>query len=880
MRAAPRSLQQVAYYARRDLSTLHNRHNAGLQYERCHGWRQVPVRGSASATAVVEKELDKDGFVDAMLERYPDLGDDHQTAVSKPADERHSTILADPLRRDRYGKWTTIAFDHLRLLHESNVGRSSGRASLKPKAIDHPSNVNDIGLWNCILDFRYRRDGLEGVAAVMQGLQERKALWAVQGPSTEHFWATVLTEAVQDEALLQSVWEYAEWMVEAHGVRWPKLYETVLSAMISRKEAKRACHWHIRLSPSYGLEAPAFTALMKRFIRDPDPIVQEILWDIYLTSHHHQLYDTLLPYLYAEGQLSIARSWRQRFALVNDAPATLAARPFLRFLTGYFPRDSMAHNERLLAGVDPEPEPGKGSGVKELLNHVVEDATDHSKASKVMGYRQLINRIHGQTFGIKEKRYNDSLGARWFASSWISLDLAVEVVRFMGWYRIGPLSLQSIALREGQPDRILDRLDQLELLGIDIGDSSYAKAIRHLATMDDHETLADLLNSDLHPDVFDDASMQKQMLGFALKSGDWKQYRLIMAVKVAVSLDAVSLASNRIVAESLVSNNKRVTLRILEDMHMRGVQLLPSTSDAISMHIINNFAPHKNYRPNTGYNLALCRLVMSSRFPLATQAVQTILYHVGNAGRFEELEKLSLEILRQYNDVRSSTRPTLNVHKLDVPEFFREEPSYGSFQLIPRELNLRHELHPVQRIFDLKLMQHIIQWGFSQLHQHQPSTKPQRQPVDFSFTRAVKLLAVLRDNGVVFDFKLLKKIRQLIEMHLVTLLADSPGWRPTEVPPWMAQLSVEQAKALCDDAWGAELLPPADVLKERVNEVSKNNHALWEGGRMRTQLDPNIKRTYSFRQKSPHFMLDKETREAHKKKASGQSLKTDDKYNT
>ncbi|RKU45938.1 hypothetical protein DL546_003978 [Coniochaeta pulveracea] len=756
MRAAPRSLQQVAYYARRQLSTPHNCTNLGLENERQHSWRRAQIRWVASAGAVARKELDDVGLVDAMIERHHD----HQESseyVPAAADEQQSQIWTDSLHQGRFGKWSTIAFDHFRLLHESNVGRPTARLPARPRAVDDPRNINDIDLWACILDFRHRREGLEGVAAIMYGLQERKTLWDVQGPSAERFWTTISAEAVQDETLLMGVWGYAEWMVETHGVRWPKLYDTVLSTLISRKEAKRAGQWHIRLRV------------------DPVTSVKE----------------------------------------VKPRPPVITKR-----------------EEKAV-----------------------------TESGNTMGYRQLINRIHGQTFGIKEKSYNDALGARWFASSWISLDIAIEVVRFIGWYQIGPLSLQSIALREGQPDRILDRLDQLEFLGIDIGKSSYAKALRHLATMDDHETLAELLTSDAHPDVYDDVLMQEQILKVALETGDWRQYRLILAVKVAVSLDVVSLASNQAVAESLAGSNRRVTISILEDMERRGVQLLPSTSDAISMHIINNFAPHKNYKPNTTYHVALCRLIMGSRFPLATQAVQSILYHIGNAGRIDTLEELSMEILRRYNDVHSSSRPTLNVHKLDVPEFFREEPSYGSFQLIPRELNLRHELHPVQRIFDLQFLQHIIQWSFTA-----PQQQPGTQDLEFTFVRGIRLLALLRDNGVVYDFKLVKKLRQSIEMHLVVLLAESSaGRRPKGVPRWIGQLDIAQAKVLCEEAWGAELLPSVDALREKVHEVTKNNQALREGGRMRTELGPSIKRVYSFRHRNPSFMRNKVPGREHSK---------------
>lgn len=725
----------------------------------------------------------------------------------------------------RYGKWQELATQYEELRREADISGEIG----PPRLIDDPANLNDVELWNVILNFRYRRDGHEGVSAVLQALQARRVLWEVKGPSAADFWSTILNEAVLHEDALMAVWEYAEWLYEAYGVRWPKLHETVLTSFINRKVPKEAVQWHVRLSANYALDAAAFTQLLQRFVTNPDPDVQEVLWGLYQTSNHHQLYDSIVPQLYSEGHLSLARTWRFRLTLYGDNPESYASRPFLRFMAGYFPRVVMDQRESLAAGIRQE----------------VGKSTDKlAQLEEVGGYRQLINRIHGRTFGIKEKTYNDTLGARWFASSWISVDLALDVVRFLGLDQIGPLSLQSIALREGHPDRILDRLDQLELSGVSIGDSSYAKAIRHFATMDDHETLMDLLHSDLHPDVFEDPGMQREILTLAMRTGDWKPYRLVLSVKLAVALDDLALESNRLAVGSLTTGDKQMTIRMLDAMHKRGVQILPSTSDAISMHVIASLAPHRRVDDaELSHYVALCRLVMATRFPLATQALQTLLYNLGKRYRLEELERISLEILQRYSAARDSDRPTLNIHKFDVPDLLNDEHSYGSFQLVPRELNLRHDLHPVQRIFDRELQHNIIHWGFTARHVSQPlpnSAKTPLQPIDFSFARGIRLLAILRDNGVVFDLEDVKQLRRVVELHLATLLGDSQG-KSSNAPRWVAQLGVEQAKSLCDEAWGRELLPPLRQLKEHVGAVAQKTRGRASEGRNRTQLDPRIR---------------------------------------
>jgi hypothetical protein len=786
---------------------------------------------TTSAAAVAVRSPDEETFLDACLERHNDPVDNTASTLVSVNGERAQTTASLPWMRQpqtkltHYGKWHRLAIQHEELKRESDISGEIGA----PRLVDDPANVNDVELWNVILNFRYRRDGDKGVFAVLQALQTRRALWEVNGQAAAAFWDTLLQEAVLHEHTLLTAWEHAEWLYEAHGVRWPKLHETVLTSFIKRKIPQEAVQWHIRLSANYALDAPTFTRLLQRFITDPDPDTQDTLWALYQTSNHRHLYDSIVPQLYSEGHLSLARTWRFRLTLYGDNPQSFAARPFLRFMAGYFPRVIMEPTETLAAGVSQE------AGIpREKL----------AQAEGVGGYRQMINRIHGQTFGIKEKTYDDTLGARWFASSWISIDLALDVVRFLGLDRIGPLSLQSIALREGHPDRILDRLDQLELSGISIGDSSYAKAIRHFATMDDHETLMELLHSDLHPDVFEDPSMQKEILRLALQSGDWTPYRLVLSVKLAVALDDLTLESNRLAVEALVTGNKQMTIRMMDDMHKRGVQILPSTSDTISMDVISSLTA-LNLVDNAELNqyVALCRLVMASRFPLATQALQTLLLSLGKRYRLEELERLSLEILQRYSAVRDSDRPTLNVHKFDVPEVLNEEQSYGSFQLIPRELNLRHDMHPIQRIFDKDLQHNIIHWSFTARHVSQPlpnSAKNPLQPIDFSFARGIRLLAILRDNGVVFDQDDVKQLRRVVELELATLLGGAQS-KSSDAPRWLAQLGVEQAKSLCDEAWGKELLPPLRQLKEHVDAVARKTRARAAENPKRTQLDPRIR---------------------------------------
>ncbi len=92
---------------------------------------------------------------------------------------------------------------------------TSGSAPLLERARRHTAcgscgDKNDIFLWSCILNFRYRRHGSTGVAEILRGLHARRSLYNVEGEMAEAFWRTILNEILHDEQLLAIAWEFAE----------------------------------------------------------------------------------------------------------------------------------------------------------------------------------------------------------------------------------------------------------------------------------------------------------------------------------------------------------------------------------------------------------------------------------------------------------------------------------------------------------------------------------------------------------------------------------------------------------------------------------------------------------------------------------------------
>lgn len=777
-----------------------------------------------------------------------------------------------------YGKWQSMSLDEERLLLEADINVSNPRLV---RQIDQPENKTDFELWSCLLEFAHRRMGRDGVMMIWQTIYKRRDLCQVEGLLQQAFWKTILNAALSSDGFLREVVTYAEWLNDTHDAQWPELYSTVMSYMVQHGDKSDIVRWHVTLAPSFGPNEAEFVDLLIKFITNWRPHVQVALQTLYRYSVHRNLYDIFIPHLYSEGYAKLAIEWRKVFGFVNDNPHSLAARPFLRYLGAYYPAIKLTKEELKVAGLvlrkDDEPwsEPPQTAINGQNLSY-------------------LINRVHGEAFGIQEKPYNDKLGAKWFASSWVPLDFAINVIYTMGIQGIGPLSLQSIALREGNAQGVLSRLDQLAQLKIRLPHSNYAKAIRHYAVTGDDEALQELLHCDIHPDIFDDEAAQHELQSSCLRVGDWKTYRLILATSLAVLSNSVSASNDKFLELCVHQGNGEAALKVLEEMSSQTLDLRPMTSHILSSFIIRNLSPHANPldlfpqaklpdpRRHVNLHISLCRQLAATRFPPAVEVWQTLLHRVAREHRLSEMERLSLYILQLFSDYATSDQPMWISHTADVPQLFRSESPFPNFQKIPRDLPIRHDKHPLRQIFDQNLQNDIVRWGFayerynfdteaaaaavvkSALAKDEmmeaddnpitpPPARPKhptlnddlRTPADFHFARGIRLLAMLRDRGL---FVVTSTVRASATQRLVDLYRGEGrtdyewvgGNAAKRTRRRKNRLSLAEAKRLCDEAWGTGAIVPSLFKLNGLLNMTERRDAL---GKLEQRLDMLRKRT-------------------------------------
>lgn len=727
-----------------------------------------------------------------------------------------------------FGKWQWLLMNVNRLVIETDFNRDGpAKTWRRTLLVDQLENQGDFELWNCLLDHLQRQHGDRGVGMLWSALWGRKTLYKIKSPSAKIFWQTILDAALrlsnETPRFLDSVWIYAEWMREIHGTEWPDLYLTIIPHFLRSHQHRSVVRWQLLLSPNYYPGPHEFVNMMQHFVTDGVLYSSFTLQSLYITTPECQLYDTLVPYLYSRGRLRLANEWRKFCIKHDDGPLLHApARPFLRCIIGYFGtgKKGTLHPLEALAVRDSEPQ------------------TLEEREKRRMSAREFMNRVHGQIWGISEKPYNDHLGARWFASEWMGMDNAITIISALGFQEIGPLSVQSIALREHTPDGLLARISQLKDLGISIPDSGYVNTIMFFAKAGEQELLRALLQSDFHPDVFDDMRLVSRLINASLAKEDWQTYMFLLGSRLVT---ARQKTANELLAVYRDRDDRKGVLRVLDDMWARNISLDANISDDLFNDIlervpVNPRSGERTGQPSLDYDgdrldfyVTLCRRLASMDIPVPAWCWKTLLLCLGRRGRLDEFHRLSLELVN-YFTVRQSTRPGfVPVHRNDVPKVIAR-PLKGVKNLIgvylPMEIPVSIPMHPLAQIFDKKMRNSIIRWSFRQLPA-MSRRKPllyleKRRKQDTVLGRAISLVRYLHDRG-------LDVAPASVQKMLVIRLAELYGHaRPTKRNHAAARrtgvMALRQMKMLCDEAWGEELLPEFDELTRRITSADEKRY--------------------------------------------------------
>lgn len=764
----------------------------------------------------------------------------HHTAPEAPrplAPPRRDTSVQDTRS---FGRWHWLLQNSRRLAIETDFTRKGpARKWRQPLLVEQQAYQEDYELWKCLLQYLHRTEGDQGVKRLFTDFWGRKLLFRSTSPPDRIFWQTIAEAALRlsDDRFLTSIYLHAEWMHVTHNTQWPDLYVTIVPHFLRTQQHGQAMKWHLQLAPSYYPGPGQFTAMMKQFCTDSVLMASFTLQSLYITSPERRMYDSIVPHLYSRGQSKLAVKWRNVCIASGDAPQLHApSRQFLRWLQGYWRYRWIHPSEAdILAGDDSLP-----------TKHSPRDEAEQQLEIS----REYMNYLHGKTFGLTAKTYNDTLGARWFASTWVGLDTAISAVAALGIQQIGPLSFQSICLREKTSGHVLARMAQLQDMGISLPESSgYVECIRRIAKTGDDELLAGLLESDLHPDVFDDLQLQLDLMNSSAAAGDWTRYTLLLAARLAAAEKSAQVAANTLLRAALTRGDRDTALRVLDDIRATK-SVLDSETCAMIFKSVGSLDWHakRSTQEEIMFGLSLCRRLSTMDIPIPARCWRVILYALGRSGHLHKIGETSRELLHFYSTRQSSRPGFVPVHRHDLPASLAKPLAavpnlIGLF--IPLDTPVHSPMHPLNQIFIPQWQRDLVRWSFRTMASREPygptiDVQQHQAGRVATVIQALSLLRQLRERGVLIN---LDQIRKAVEIRLAELYGRTPATKAAHISSRVGNTySLDEMKKMIDTAWGVELLPSVEELKLRIDYLDD---------RRLDRFEETIERTKYFLAKYP-----------------------------
>ena len=595
---------------------------------------------------------------------------------------------------------TTLSLQPDKLDFESDIGHTNDIGS---RLVDDPGRGNDFLLWEELLRYRQRRYGDDGTLDVFRGLTRRVGgvYLPTQGESADFLWRSFVDLGLERENFLEELADYALTVWSEEGVRWGKLYETVVGGFFQRGMVQHAVKWHKKLQDSHLDRAngilrvlePALSASTSRFpllikgkLRPLSPGIQAFQ-DICRTVNGQDLYrpiiSTLLQRGYAEDAL-----WMHAFLVEQHNPPQNYddMYPLLDYANKYGLWDEF---QKLKAYADQE---------FPTNTDQTEAAADERKSITNAGTLLMQNRSD-------KKPFKDDFGARLFATAAFGFDTVLAGMEMFGVRAIGPHSLREMAIRSNGTRDIQEKLQKLQKARISIGDSVYTRLLRKFAKENRDNLLADLVESDQHPDVLENAEIQESLLVSNYMARDWRQYNLTLAILGELLKDGPELPNIHF-RKFVSSGQLDLASKMIDEMALDHESLTQKSINLLVQRVLTVRRAGAHPVTNPGVNpidgvsfviRILQRAVPTGQY-VAPELWIELLKRLGMKGRFDQLRDCCLWLGRHY-----SSR-TKRVGDSDINTL---GPENSQSFLSPDEAD-----RMLQTVLGTHMQCAIVSWGF------------------------------------------------------------------------------------------------------------------------------------------------------------------------
>ncbi|KAF2014601.1 hypothetical protein BU24DRAFT_423515 [Aaosphaeria arxii CBS 175.79] len=571
-------------------------------------------------------------------------------------------------------------------------------------------------------------------------------------PESKVLWTTLL----RNPHLVEPVIDHAAHILSATGNIYPHLY---LSCMLHwlPQASNLALDYHHRMLVKLHIRRLPLLELLGEGVGHNLGALKALML-IYKTSNERNIYDAIVPFLCDRGQIWLAHRWHVSCTQRGDLPSeSTLLHPIVRlFFTGFPPKDQVESGDHVIEK--------RGSSHNQL---------EDGRIGNPVYDQDLLRRLAGRKTA--HVRFDDAFCARLFATRAFTPASIIQGLVMLGVNEIGPQAVRMLGLRAESLEELHNSLSGLKQAGIALKGCVFSLAVEKFTMDGRYELVKSILDSDQHPDVYDDRDMQKKLLDFYLEQKDWTQTHRTLAILSLFHNDSNAESWNLVLQARIRQRDPSEIMRILQDMQAKELALSRESFMAIR-DILRPRSIGKRPKLLQQYPFDDLRLVASIYIVMNEYGMVNIhprswtevLRRFGKLQRMKELRRLVLWLLSWYaprNDLRfaSLSRPA----NFDAAheKLLRVNPRhYYRKSFIPQSLD--HPSHPIGQLFPKSFQQAIVTWGFragllsnATLEQGLFSTNAAKRQYRRRFLRrgvmsrsdwsiGLKLLVELRDLGV------------------------------------------------------------------------------------------------------------------------------------
>lgn len=712
--------------------------------------------GTAAATAMAQPETaDTErtiSYVPAGIEP-----DNTHTQIRKAAKELGLKLPNSP----DIGHYASpdISADHFNILRtETSVQVDALQGSL---LVDKPENTANLHGWCQVLRFRQRVDGFDGVFDVWKGMQQRGVKLPVSGDEADLLWSAFIHAALVPEPsqaqvlLLRYLYNHALHLREHTGQHYAGLHQLIVGRLLriapgprNPIQESRVLRWHAKLTGDGFCEATSICYLTIDTLLSVNPeSAFNRFKTMYDNSGERNLYDRCMPLVLQHGGERKALSWHRLFLRHGDKPSgAYAADPSIQFLHSWVEGQHL----RQSAGSNAANSPGARNALR---------ANDAQARAPLLS-RSSLNSLVGEVHGIKAKTISDNFCARMVATQAFSFDFTLRGLMFLGAEELGPLSMRELAIRAQTPDEFRERVLRVKQSGIKVLDSMYIRILQRLAHDGKTELFQALLDSDQHPESYDDRRVQENLLNEFLVAENWHQVHLTLIGLSLADFTMTSTAWNRLLQHYAKARQYNEAIQIVEHLHstdiwihLRSINfirryLLPIRKRGKRAHMARGTLPFGVDSLDLIVNIHL--RAAERRAPIEPAVWRELMKRYGMTHRMDRLERLSIAVTQMYS-----------VTSLELPD------------LAVKYSAKRTKQSALTAVFTANMVQAIVVWGWRSASVRdllRPLTREERQELyATSYWKSMPLHCEPWARG----FLLLTQLRQLGVIVSDTEVADS-----------------------------------------------------------------------------------------------------------